>query len=88
MASTLTTLHKCTANVSFDIKGNINISTIKRLYQLRLDKRQPMENQPGDAFYRQLMVDFCSKLHFCSPAIAIKCCFATVDDNTESNTEY
>ena len=36
--------------------NHFNVSTIKKLYQLRLDIGQPVDNQPGDAFYGQLVV--------------------------------
>lgn len=36
--------------------NHFNVDTVKILYALRLDTGQPVENQPGDAFYSQLVV--------------------------------
>ena len=40
---------------------HFNSDTVKVLYGLRLDDGQPVQHQPGDAFYCQLVVRFCQK---------------------------
>ena len=35
---------------------HFNTDTVKALYGLRLDNGQPVQSQPGDAFYTQLAV--------------------------------
>ena len=35
---------------------HFNPDTVKALYELRLDNGQPVQHQPGDAFYSQLAV--------------------------------